>query len=330
MLLPYAPKIICSGGFQRLMAIFCFCHRTPTFCVSTAPILVDSRRKTMNRIPTTTLVLIFAGFFLMSQTGCRSRCNQSCGGGGLFAQNTTVAPASTYSLNIPSLAQNRPYTAPNGGPITTTARAPVPINTQPTNSSNSNLQWRQRGSGSSGSTFGTQPTQPASGTRLVEVNNGINLNTGSSVLAGSPQNIARVAATQPLPATGTSFTDSRNFATTQIDERLDTTRVPVTDATQVRATAQTYIGASQQIAFNQPQPTQTFAAQPAIAQPQSVYSTNAQVASTQPYYTNNPNLAQRQAIYSGQTFVQNATPTTYSASANNDIGWRNREIGSQR
>ncbi len=279
----------------------------------------------MNRIPTKTLALILAGFFLVCQTGCRNRCNQGCGGG-LFAHNTTIAPAPTYSLNIPSVAQNQPYYAPNGGPISTTARAPTPVGTQPATGSTSNLQWRQQGTSNSGSTFGSQPTQPVSGSRLVETNGGFNLNTGSSVLAGGP---TRVAAVQPLPATGTSFTDSRNFSTTQIDERLDATRVPVTDATQVRATAQTFIGSTQQAGFNQ-QPFQTFAAQPTIPRSQPVYSTNALVASNQPYYVNNPNLVQPQVAFNGQTYVQPSSPATYSASVNNDIGWRNREIGSQR
>ena len=273
----------------------------------------------MKRIPTTTLAIVLAGLFIVSQTGCRNRCGQPCGGG-LFASNTTIAPAPTYSLNIPSVAQNRPYNAANGGPISTTARAPIPATGSSASGSNSNLQWRQQGApANSGSTFGSQPAQPAAGTRFVENNNGVNLNTGSSVLV----------ANQPLPATGSSFTDSRNFATTQTDERLDATRVPVTDATQVRATAQNFLTTGQQ-AFAQVQPAQTFAAQPYVAQAQPVYSTNGLIAANQPYYTNNPNLAQRQAIYSGQTFVQPNVPASYSASVTNDIGWRNREIGSQR
>ena len=282
----------------------------------------------MKQIPTTTLAILLAGLFFASQMGCRSRCNQPCGGGGFFANNTTVAPAPTYSLNIPSVAQNRPFNAPNGGPISTTARAPIPATGAAASGTNSNLQWRQQGGTpiNSGSTFGAQPAQQGSGTRLVETNTGFNQNNASSVLVGGSLN--GVGATQPLPATGTSFTDSRNFTTTQTDERLDATRVPVTDATQVRATAQTFISSGQQVAANQQQLAQTFAAQPAARQAQSIYSTNGLIAANQPYYTNNPNLVQRQAIYSGQTFVQ--PNTTYSASANNDIGWRNREIGSQR
>ena len=277
----------------------------------------------MKQIPTTTLVILLTGLFLASQTGCRSRCQQApCCNGGFLAANTTIAPASTYSLNIPSVAQNRPYYAPNGGPLSTTARAPIPATgTQPAASgSNSNLQWRPQGGTptNSGSNFGAQPTQSGSGTRLVEVNNGSNINTGTSVLVGG----------QPLPASGSSSIDSRNFATTQTDERLDPTRVAVTDATQVRATAQTFISNGQQ-ALAQRQPSQTFAAQPVIQQAQPIYSTNGLIAS-QPYYNNNPNLVQRQAIYSGQTFVQPNNSASYSASVNNDVGWRGREIGSQR
>ena len=277
----------------------------------------------MKQIPTTAVAVLLASLFIVFQTGCRSRCNQPCGGG-FFATNTTVAPAPTYSMNIPSVAQNQPYYAPNGGPISTTARAPIPATGSSTSNSNSNLQWRQQGGTptNSGSTFGVQPTQPSSGTRLVEVNNGIN--NGSSVLVSGIQNNA----TQPLPATGTSFTDSRNFATTQIDERLDATRVAATDATQVRATAQNFISARQQVAVNQPQPSQTFAASPAAQQVQPVYSTTGVIAANQPYYTNNPNLPQRQSIYAGQAYVQPNT-AAYSASASNSIGWRNREIGSR-
>ena len=280
----------------------------------------------MNRIPYTTLALLLASFLITCQTGCRNRCSQPCGGGGLFANNTTVAPAATYSLNIPSVARNQPFNTPNGGPISTTARAPLPVGTQPAagSNSNSNLQWRQQGTSNSGSTFGSQPVQPASGTRLVETNTGINLNNGTSVLVGGRQNNPQFASVA-FPATGTSFTDSRNFTTTQTDERLDATRVPVTDATQVRATAQTFIGSGQQVAFNQP--TQTFAA--AAPRTQPVFSTNAVVASTQPYYANNPNLVQ-QPIYSGQAYVQPNNSATYSASVGNDIGWRNRELSSQR
>jgi len=136
----------------------------------------------MNRIPYSTLALLLVSFLMACQTGCRNRCSQPCGGGGgLFAHNTTVAPAPTYSLNIPSVARNQPYYAPNGGPISTTARAPVPVGTQPAagsnsiSNSNSNLQWRQQGTSgtsNSGSTFGSQPAQSASGTRLVETNTG--------------------------------------------------------------------------------------------------------------------------------------------------------------
>ena len=275
----------------------------------------------MNKIPTTTLAILLAGLFVISQTGCRSRCNQPCNNG-LFANNTRIAPAPTYSVNIPSVARNQPYYGPNGGPISTTARAPIPAtNSSSGSGSNSNLQWRQQGGTptNSGSTFGAQQPAAGSGTRFVEANSGGNPNTGSSVLVGG----------QALPATGSSFIDSRNFATTQTDERLDATRVSVTDATQVRATAQNFISSGQQ-ALAQRQPTQTFAAQPAVPQVQPVYSTNGLIAANQPYYTNNPNLVQRQAIYSGQAYVQPNVPATYSASVNNDIGWRNREIGSQR
>lgn len=282
----------------------------------------------MIRIPHAPLVALLVAGFACSFTGCRNRCNNPCGGG-LFANNGTIAPAPTYSLNIPSAGQNQPYYRPNGGPISTTARAPTPATNNQNN--NSNLQWRRSGEGSGN--FGAQQpaaqpqNNPAAGTRLVELNSGVN--TGSSVMVGGVQNPSRVAtATQPLPATGVSFTDSRNFATTQIDERMDSTRVPVTDATQVRATAQTFIAAAPtqanpnfaglrpQQGFNV-QPQQTFAAQPVVRPVQTAYTANGYIVPSQP---------QR---FAAQTFIQPNNTVSYSAAANNAVGWRGRELGSQ-
>lgn len=275
----------------------------------------------MIRVPHASLIALLVATFVCSMAGCRSRCNNTCGGG-LFANNGTIAPPPTYSLNIPSAGQNQPYYRPDGGPISTTARAPMPASSSQSNGSN--LQWRRSESGSGD--FGAQQpsaqpqSNPTAGTRLVELNNG--QNTGSSVMVrGGVQNGARVAAlTQPLPATGTSFTDSRNFATTRIDERLDATRVPVTDATQVRATAQTFIAGTAAQANNtfiRPQPQQTFAAQPIARQPQIAYAANGYIVPNQPQ------------SFAAQTFIQPSNTASYSASTNNAVGWRGRELGSQ-
>lgn len=169
--------------------------------------------------------------------GCRNRCHQQCGSPGVFAGGSpTIAPPPTYSLNIPSVARNQPYytpgqTAPTNNTLNPNQRAPTPATRQATQqnqggwrSSDNNLSNAKGASGSdNGRSVLSAPT------KFVE-SNGRN-NSGSTT---------RTASTAPLPGSGSSFTNSTNYQTTQVNETQDSTRLPVTDATSVRAPARNF------------------------------------------------------------------------------------------
>jgi hypothetical protein len=240
-------------------------------------------------------IALMVGALFLIQTGCANRCYQPCG----LAGGTRVAPPPTYSLNIPSVAQNQPYYTPGAGAAVNPAgQAPMPAG--------GGGQWRAPDpSVTPGAS--TAPAQPsASQSRFVETNSPV----GRSVLGQiNPAPSTRMAA---LPGSGTSFTDSRNFQTTQADERTDSTRLPVTDATGVRAPSQNLVagyGVSQTYAqaYNQPQ---VYTASGIMIQGAP------QVYSTQPIVVGNGFGFQR--------------PTQQTANANQQLGWRGRELAPQQ
>lgn len=229
---------------------------------------------------------------VVCQVGCANRrCYQPCG----LAGGTTVVPPPTYSLNIPSVAQNQPYYTPGGS-------AAVNPNGQAPTAAPGTGNWRAPDpSGNNGAS--TTPTQPATQNRFVETNS----STGRSVLGQI--NTPRTAA---LPGTGTSYTDRRNFQTTQADERNDSTRLPVTDATAVRAPSQNLVagyGVSQTYAQAYSQP-QVYSASGVMIQGAP------QVYSTQPIVVGN-----------GYRYQQ---PVQQTANATQQPGWRGRELAPQQ
>jgi hypothetical protein len=72
---------------------------------------------------------------------------------------------------------------------------------------------------------------------------------------------------------------------------------------------------------NQPsfatQPQQTFAAQPVVRPVQTAYTANGYIVPSQPQ------------AFAAQTFIQPNNTASYSAAANNAVGCRGRELGSQ-
>ncbi|MEL7500511.1 MAG: hypothetical protein AAFN77_23160 [Planctomycetota bacterium] len=240
-------------------------------------------------------------------TGCQSRCNQPCGN--WFAGNTRIAPPATYSLNIPNVAQNQPYYQPtagsnqNGAPAGRTADS----------------LWR-RSDGSANPQGNPQGnTQNANGTnRFVDASRGSN-SLGQSVLVNSGQPPARTASNTQLPASGSSFTDSRNFATTINDERNDSTRIPVTDATSVRAPAQNFVanGAGQTFALN--------------GRYQPTYSANGYILNNNgasPYYQAAPVVVSNAGNVPFQSQPVMINPTANPSV--NQVGWRGRDSDTNR
>lgn len=256
-------------------------------------------------------VLVAATLILAS--GCQNRCYQPCGN--WYAGNPRIAPPPTYSLNIPSVAQNQqPYYTPNGSTPTTGATT-------------NNEAWRRYDGSNNNGTNNLNSTSGQS--RFVE--SGSNLNTGQSVLTpgNSPTfsgsaSLTRSASNTSLPASGTSFTDSRNFASTLNDERTDPTRMPVTNATLVQAPAQSMIGGqvNQTYALNgtyQP----TYSASGVLSQSPGQYP--------QQYYNYG---ATPTLVTNGVPFVQPGAnlpaPAINNTASSGNVGWRGRELSSDR
>ena len=147
------------------------------------------------------------------------------------AQARIQAP-STYSLNIPGVNNNanglRVGQLPSGL-LNTQQTAPTPVN-RPANY-NQQQGWRR----SDGNDLNTSSTNQTGDTNRVADSSG-----ASSVLvssAGTNGSTARTASTANAVGTGVSFTQSTDYRTTSTDERRDNSRLPVTDATNVRVTS---------------------------------------------------------------------------------------------
>lgn len=153
---------------------------------------------------------------LLATPGCQNRFGQCGQLGGCLSPNCppTIAPPATGSLNLRGSLANQNYYTPQPNPT-------IP--------GGPNSAWN--GNGTPNATISATPGQqgwsanPAPG-------------SGSSIAVGSGwnQNLP------PSPATawtvsGNSRVVNPDFSTTQINERNDPSRMPVADASQVRAPA---------------------------------------------------------------------------------------------
>lgn len=289
--------------------------------------------------------LVLMVCLLLSATGCRNRgpflANNSFGP---LRGPTTVAPPNTYALQIPG--QNN---------INQGSGLRQANNVVPTDPNNVNVRngWQPAGSSSNTNVAPVNGQPAASGTSSNSTL--INQTRITSVAPRSPntnvQPQTRVA--QNTSNNGLSFTDATNFRTTAVDERLDQTRLPVTDASQVRAPT-TFSPSTTVGQFNQPyyvpnrQPVNNVV--PQYQNTQQRFATNPQFP--QPQYVN-PNLAQNQngatvvgafgqpnfarptqQIYYGSNQNQVlAQSTVYADPANNQNlqrGWTDRELTASR
>lgn len=301
--------------------------------------------------------LIILGMCLLMMTaGCRNRCYNPCGGGRLFAGGSpTIAPPPTYSLNIPSVAKNQPYYSPNNGntgTLSTYGRAPTPANRQ---AQQAQPGWRAAGTDLSNTTNPTPPANNSDGRSVLAtpttfVNNRTTQPAGTqgkSVLAGN-SGVVRTASATAQPGTGQSFTESRNYQTTRVDERTDPTRLAGTDASSVRAPARNY-------------PTGYSASQGAVGYanqiPQTYVASN--VMYSQPAssgYAGNPVLVGSPVGYQGQAMIgapgypqqypqlqqypTSSAPTVLaqstvtanpsSSGSGTQLGWRDRDLTNGR
>ena len=297
----------------------------------------------MNTTHACNYLCLAAMCLLIVSTGCRNRapyCPPGCYPNaqplnGVMGATTVPAP-STYSINIPG--QTQPYYNANA-----TAQVPTPSSgTLPTGNG-----WRQAGS-TSAAPLNPQPKTPNT------------TNPTSQSQQTTPNRLTSVIDRPGIRGqtgvnnnNGLSFTNDSNFVTTAVDERRDQSRLPVTDASQVRApttftpATATAIGqfnnpyynqtAFNQIPYNQgvrvaqanPQYYQqplNYGVVPTVASPNVVVGTFAQPTFAQP----------PQQIYQGLT-TQNpevlAQSTVYTDPSNNpnfENGWRDRELTASR
>lgn len=248
-------------------------------------------------------ILCGIGLVLVAiSAGCRSRCGNACGYG------PTIAPPPTYSLNIPSAGGTNPYYVPGGATSTAnlpahlvdpSGRAPVPT----ANQTGTQNGW-----------------QPVGGNNLSGTNAAPGSNANSSTTFAN--NISNPSNLRTASATATAGSGSVNYQTTRVDERLDSTRLPANDATDVRAPSQIVTASGTRLAQ--------------IQQPAAPI-----------FYNGSPSvggngLQSGQPVYYGQVYAtpygnQNhiAAPTVLAQSTtglpgNNSGGWRDREITAGR
>ena len=152
------------------------------------------------------------------------------------SQSRIAAPA-TYSLNIPGANNNANQTRVGqlpSGLLNTRQTAPTPAN-RPANF-NQTQGWRQ----SNGNNLNTSSTgQPGSSTRVADASAASVLESSTRTDNSGDPNATAASLTnvsRPGVSPGVSFTRSNDYQTTSVDERRDNTRLPITDATNVRAT----------------------------------------------------------------------------------------------
>ena len=153
-----------------------------------------------------------------------------------------------------------------------------------------------------------------------------------------------------LPGSGTSFTTSQNYQTTRVDETQDATRLPLNDASQVRAPARNFptgtplttlptntntISASQaayNLAMQQQQ--QAFAAQSGsftrVPPVPTGYTAAPVIIGGQPVATGYPGqpliINPQFPTSSAPTILAQSTASATSSASGTQLGWRDRDI----
>ena len=277
-----------------------------------------TKEYTMSRIQ----LLVIVTFLVAMSVGCCGRCRNPCGG--WFAGSSTVAPPPTYSLNIPSVANNQPYytpgsAAPNSYTVNPNLSAPTPAAT-----GQGQNGWRSANDQLSNGRADQEESRSvlATPTTFVESQATVDPNQANPQFN---QPTFRTASSVPLPASGYSYSNSPNYLTTRVDERMDSTRLPVIDASTVRAPARNFPTGT--IASYSAPLQQTYVAQNGFYQPVSPYTGSMVMVGGQP------------VPYQGQTVLTNPNiyPTSsppavlaQSTTTGDPVGWRSREMSSDR
>ena len=153
---------------------------------------------------------------LILAAGCQTSGNQP---NNWFAGQTTVQPPPAYSMNIPSKNTNSPSNSLTGSSVVVNPnqRAPTPVN-------QASGGWTRQGMAAA------NPVQPING--MVASSSGFVETTGS---ASTPSVVNSGLAPPSVPVAKTTFTKAVDYASTQIDDSRDLSRLPVNDASTVVA-----------------------------------------------------------------------------------------------
>ena len=154
-----------------------------------------------------------------------------------FGANGIIPPPPTGSLNIPSVARNPyPYNNYRNG-LNPNGSAPTPANGSGVQNYNRSNGWRsasQTGNGLGAVAPSPQPTTNSSNAvSVIASRSDTNDNSGQIRTASNPSSTSSGSSSN-------SYIDSPNYTTTSINETMDRTRLPATDASGMRAPSQYY------------------------------------------------------------------------------------------
>lgn len=283
---------------------------------------------------------------MLTSAGCRNRattCQPGCYPSPFagLTGSTTVPSPQTYSIQIPGNANPQYY---NNSATAQQLPLQQPTGTLPTaNGSNSRNGWQPVGAtGTTGTLPVTTPPPSGSTSQLQSTINESNLVSVVDRGAGQPGN--RLAQNTGS-ANGLSRTNNSNFATTAVDERLDRSRLPVTDASQVRAPANfsptTTVGQFNLPWFNTNQYQGNTGYLPQFQVPQSVNSGGQPLVGpqqnvvignfSQPTFARaSPQIYRGLATQNPQVLAQSTVYSDPSKDPNFQNGWRDRDLTTVR
>ena len=287
-------------------------------------------------------VFVLAVCMLTATTGCRNRCNNSCGNG-LFAGSPTIRGTSDLQSEHPFGRQESTVLCARHE-FCSDQSIQIPMRQRQQRHPSLPNRWEPKngnvpganGASNSGSTGQSVLTTP---TTFVETS------------PSNPGNY-RTASNTALPGSGLSFTDSTNYRTTQVDETRDGSRLPATDASNVRAPASSFPTGNVNRIAQLPQPTApryptTFNSTASVTQPYAVPQNGIayeQWPASLSWHSSRDGQQRilfdsclRRSTYrttrllrgsvtsSAPTVLAQAT-TTYDPSSGSQFGWRDRDL----
>lgn len=272
-------------------------------------------------------------------SGCRNRapyCQPGCYSPapfGVAAGSPTVAAPGTYSLQIPG--QGAPVYYNNG--VATAQQIPAASTgtLPPVNPRNTQSGWQPAGT----ATGGTTGTLPVSTTPSALPNPGTTSSVTSNSGAGLVSVIDRSAPANRVASNvnpGISRTNDTNFRTTAVDERQDSSRLPVTDASSVRAPTTfnpvTTVGQFNAPYYNYGQ-NRIADNRVAVLPPQAVPVNNGTVVGNfaQPMFSlPAPQIYRGQLVQNPQLLGQSTVYADPANDPNFQNGWRDRDLTAAR